>query len=50
MKGASMVFRVKKGSFELFSKVYEVEDYPYHLGEMKLGSLTYGEYPLDLSS
>ena len=45
------VLREKNEASRLFSKVDEVEDYPYHLGEVALCFLTYyGEYPLDPSS
>ena len=47
---ASGVSREKNEASRLFSNVYEVEDHPYHLGEVAFGSLTYGEDPLNPSS
>ena len=43
-------FEGKNEALRPFSKVDEVEDHPYLLGEVEFGSLTYGEDPLDPSS
>ena len=44
------VLREKREFSRPFLKVDEVEDHPYHLGEVAFSSLTYGEDPLDPSS
>ena len=43
------VLRAKNRALRPFSKMDEVEVYPYHLGEVEFSSLTYGEDPLDPS-
>ena len=44
------VLREKIEVLRPFSKVDEVEDHTYHLGEVAFGSLTYGEDTLEISS
>ena len=49
-KCAKGVLREKREVSRPFSKVDEVEDHPYHLGEVAFGSLWNGEDTLESSS
>ena len=49
-KYAKGILREKREVSRPLSKVDEVEDHPYLLGEVAFNSLTYGEDPLDPSS
>ena len=49
-KSTSGVLRAKNIALIPFSKVDEVELYPYYLGEVAFHFLTYREDPLDFSS